>query len=104
MKAWMVTCDFSNVAEIVFAETANKARHRCAHRDQFSDIDYQDLRAHRAKQFDGRETNPPTNEELVVAHEWHFECVCGRAIYREDSPRWKDDQVVDCDKCREGEA
>lgn len=101
MKAWTVTSRFhdDDRTRLEFADTANKARSASIGSEEFHDVAYHDLRAHRAKQFDGRESNTPTWQELVEKHGWHMECLCGRCVRADDNPQWENDQPVRCDEC-----
>jgi hypothetical protein len=99
MKAWKVDTKWGDIAEIVFAETANRARSLSANRGVFDGHEYCDLSAHRAPEFDGREANPPTLEELITKHGWQMECSCGAIASASDEPVFRNDQVVRCNSC-----
>jgi len=102
MKAWQVSSplQFEGRMRIVFAETASKARAKAVGCDEFDGIEFFDVKAHRAKQFDGRENDPPTLEELVMKHGWCAECRCGAYAHGDSSPEWRNGAVVKCDECR----
>lgn len=76
MKAWKCTSDHcvEGYTLIRFADTASKARADASHTEEFHDLDYVDIRAVRAPEFDGREENPPELRELVEEHGWWTRC------------------------------
>lgn len=100
MKCYSITSRFSDCTRLEWADTASKARAMAAHTDEFYDVEFIDLQVRRERQFDGRESNPPTWEELVMQHGWSMECDCGNRAGKGESPEFRDDRVVKCDNCR----
>ncbi len=100
MKAWCAEIEDAEAGAIVFADTRQKARAEARCCDGFADAEFYDIHVVRAAEFDGREKNPPTLEELVRDHAWWTDCRCGWRVTDIDELVWERDACVSCEHCR----
>ena len=83
MKAWKVTDVDGEYSELVYEESAGKAKVKSP---VYQEVEYIDLRATRTPQFDreGDDTTPPSDAELVAGG-WCIECLWCGAIVNKDT-------------------
>lgn len=58
MKAWVLSEDYVEGSELVYADTRNQARYRGVGSEVFPDSEYSDIRARREPRADDRENEP----------------------------------------------
>lgn len=94
MKAWRVFDKYCECGtEIVFAETAGKAKSICLHDDNFGDYEYTELCARRFQEYDkyydgNHKVNFWEDEEhrIILVRDFGWSCIDGIDTYCDDCP------------------